>query len=43
MNSLGMCDRGLNLQAIAGEVGISSGTVQSILTNIFGMAKVLAR
>ena len=43
VHSLLMCDRRWNLQDIASKVGISFGAVQSILTIIFGIAKVLAR
>ena len=32
-----MCDRRRDLYSIAGEVGISFGTVQSILTDILGI------
>ena len=35
-----MCDRRRDLRSIACEVGISFGTVQSILTEILGMSKV---
>ena len=43
VHSLVMCDRRRNLRDTAGEVGISFGAVQSILTNILGMSKVSAR
>ena len=39
VHTLVMCD----LRSIASEVGISFGAVQSILTDILGMSKVLAR
>ena len=38
-----MCDRRRDLRSIASELGISFGTVQSILTNILCMSKVSAR
>ena len=38
-----MCDRRRDLRSIASKVGISFGAVQSILTDILGMSKVLAR
>ena len=38
-----MCDRRRDLRSVASEVGISFGTVQSILTNILGIYKVSAR
>ena len=38
-----MCDRSRDLPSIASEVAISFGAVQSILTDIVGMSKVLAR
>ena len=37
-----MCERSWNLRDIAIDVGISFGTVQSILTDILGMSKVSA-
>ena len=43
VHSLVMCDRRRNLRDIARKVGISFGAVQSILTDILGMSKVLAR
>ena len=43
VHSLVMCDRTRNLRDIASEVGISFGAVQSILTDILGLSKVLAR
>ena len=43
VHSLIMCDRRQNLQDIASEVGISFGADQSILTDILGMSRVLAR
>ena len=43
VHSLVMCDRRRNLQDIASKVGISFGTVQSILTDILRMSKVSAR
>ena len=43
VHTLVMCDRRRDLRSIAGEVGISFGAVQSILTDILGMSKVLAR
>ena len=43
MHTLVMCDRRQDLQSIASKVGISFGAVQSILTDILGMSKVLAR
>ena len=38
-----MCNRMRDLRSIASEVGISFGTVQTILTDILGMCKVSAR
>ena len=38
-----MCDRRRDLPSIASKVGISFGAVESILTDILGMSKVLAR
>ena len=38
-----MCDKRRDVRGIASEVGMSFGAVQSILTNILGMSKVLAR
>ena len=38
-----MCERRQDLGSIACEVGISIGAVQSILTDILGVSKVLAR
>ena len=38
-----MCDMRRNLRNIDNEVSIRFGAVQSILTNILGMLKVLAR
>ena len=43
VHTLVMCDRRRDLRSIASEVGISFGTVQSILTDILGMSKVSAR
>ena len=39
--TLVLCDRRLDLQSIASEVGKSLGAVQSILTDILGMPTVL--
>ena len=38
-----MCDRRRDLRSIASEVGIRFGTEQSVLTDILGMSKILAR
>ena len=38
-----MCDRRRDLRGIASKVGISFGTVQSILNDILGMSKFLAK
>ena len=38
-----MCDRRRDVRGIASEVGICFGSVQSILTEILDMSKVLAR
>ena len=38
-----MCNGELDLRSIASEVGISFGVVQSILIDILGLSKVLAR
>ena len=38
-----MCDRRRDLRSIASEVGISFGAVQTILTDILGIYKVLTR
>ena len=38
-----MCDRRLSLRDIAGEIGISFGAVQYILTNNLGISTVSAR
>ena len=38
-----MCDRRRELRSIDSKVGISFGAVQSILTDILGISKVLAR
>ena len=43
VHSLIMCDRLRSLHDIARQIGKSFGAVQSILTNILGMSKVLAR
>ena len=43
VHTLVICDRRRDLRKIASEVGISYWAVQSILTDIFGMSKVLAR
>ena len=43
MHTLVICDRRQDLLSIAREVGISFGAEQSILTDILGMSKVLAR
>ena len=43
IHTLVMCDRRRDLRSIAGEVAISFGAVQSILTDILGMSKVPAR
>ena len=41
--NLVMCDRRRDLRSIASEVGISFGALQTIITDILGMSKVLAR
>jgi hypothetical protein len=38
-----MCDRRRDLRSIAREVGISFGSVQANLTDVYGMSKVSAR
>jgi hypothetical protein len=38
-----MCDRRRDLQSIARLVGISCGSVQAILTDVYGISKVSAR
>ena len=38
-----MCDRRRDVRSIASEVCISFGAVQSIIKDILGMSKVLAR
>ena len=43
VHTLAMCDRRRDLRSIASEVGISFGAVQSTLTGILGMSKVLER
>ena len=43
VHTLVMCDRRQDLQSIASKVGISFGAVQSILTDILGMSKILVR
>ena len=43
VHTLVMCDRRRDLRSIASEVGVRFGVVQSILTDILGMSKVLAR
>ena len=43
VHTLFMCDKRRDLRSIASEVGISFGTVQSSLTNILDISKVLAR
>ena len=43
VHSLVMCDRRRDMRSIASKVGIRFRAVQSTLTNILGMAKVLAR
>ena len=43
MHTQVICDMRRNLPSLACEVGISFGVVQSILTDILGMSKVLAR
>ena len=43
VNTLVMCDRGRDVRGIASEVDICFGSVQSIVTEILGMSKVLAR
>ena len=43
LHTLVMCDRMRDLRSIVSEVDIRFGTVQSILTDILGMSKVLAR
>ena len=42
-NTLVMCDRVRDVRGIASEVDICFGSVQSIVTEILGMSKVLAR
>ena len=41
VHTLVMCYTRRDLRSIVSEVGISFGTVQSILTNILGMSKVV--
>ena len=43
LHTLVMCDKRRDLQSIASEVGISFGSVQSILTKILGVSKIAAR
>ena len=43
LHTLVMSERMRDLRRIVSEVGIRFGTVQSILTDILGMSKVLAR
>ena len=43
VHTLVMCDRRRDLRSIASEVGISFGAVQSTLTDILRMSKVLER
>ena len=43
MHTLVMCDRRRDLRCIASEVGISFGSVPSILADISGMSKTLTR
>ena len=43
VHTLVMSDRRRDLRSIASKVGISFGAVQSILTNILGISKVLSR
>ena len=42
VHTLVMCDKSRGMQSTASEVGISIGTVQSILTDILGMPKIKA-
>ena len=43
VQNLVMCDRRRDLGSIASEIGIRFGTGQTILTDILGVSKVLAR
>ena len=43
VHSLIMCDRTRSLLDIARQIRISFGAIQSILTNILGISKVLTR
>ena len=43
VHRLVMCERRRDLRSKASKMGISFGAVQSILTDILGMSKVLAR
>jgi histone-lysine N-methyltransferase SETMAR len=43
VHDLVMCDRRRDLQSIAREMDISFGSVQAILTYVYGMSKVSAR
>jgi histone-lysine N-methyltransferase SETMAR len=43
VHDLVMCDRRRDLRSIAREVGISFGSVQAILTDVYGMSKVSTR
>jgi hypothetical protein len=38
-----ICDRRRDLRSIAREVGISFGSVQAILSDVYGMPKISAR
>jgi hypothetical protein len=40
VHDLVMCDRRRHLRSIASEAGISIGSVQEILTDVYGMSKV---
>jgi hypothetical protein len=43
VHDLVMCDKRRDLRSIAREMGISFGSVQAILTDVYGMSKVSAR
>jgi hypothetical protein len=43
MHDLVMCDRRRDLRSTTREMGISFGSVQAILTDVYGMSKVSAR
>ena len=43
VHTLVMCDKRRDVRSIASEMGMSFWAVQSLLTNILGMSKVLAR